>query len=243
MAAEKQLMEDLFDVVLFGVRDEITDRTKVMREIARILQLDQATMARAASGQAGVVLRKSLPREVAEKYRHALQKAGAICNVRPAKGERDRLELLDPADYPTEPAEFRCPACGFKQAMTADAAWPRVCPQCGTAPEKYHLVSRKKEERSIIRQRLREAHLEEEAQLQALEKRLREAARRKQIEQEVRRELGFSRLLLWRVRRALGVVAVWAAFLAMVLVLYLAYQTWMVPHPEPAAGSVAGPAR
>lgn len=127
--------------------------------------------------------------------------------------------------------------------MAAGADWPVVCPQCGTVPEKYHLVSKKKEERSIVRQRLLEARMGEAAQLQALDRRRKEDARRQQIERDIRRELGFSRLLWWRARRVLGVVAVWAAFLTMALVLYLAYQTWMVPHPEPATGTVESLAR
>ncbi len=240
--------DELFDLILFRVSDQAADRKQVIENIARLLKLSHEAMAKveAAGDRVGMVVRSGLPREIAEKYRQALLKSGAVCNMRPASEHLQHLDLLSSDQYLSVPEDFHCPSCNYLQPIADGEAWPKICPRCGVVPEKFQLVSKKKEAQSSHwRHVAEERHIEAERR-QVQQKRKQAEARHRHIEEELRHELGFTRLMMLRAGRYLGAVATWAAILLMAGLVYLAYLKLMAPESaRPAAppSQVGAPGR
>lgn len=227
-------MSDRYDVMLFGVSDE-GDRGQILRHLASILKVDEGVIARASSGQ-GVVLRSGLGKEVAERYRDALIKAGAVCNLRPAKENSGiQLELvpLDQSGPDQERAVFLCPACGFRQE-SAGSERPLMCPSCGVVPEKFSRLQAEKTERERIKQQLlRQHHLQQEKR-EAEEAHRKQAALRRELEEEIRRELSLPWALSTRAHRIGTSAVLWGTGLLMglgVSILYVKLNAPPAPLP------------
>jgi hypothetical protein len=69
------------DVVYAGVLAAGRDAAQVKSDLARLFKTDAAGIERLFSGQP-VIIKKGLDPQTAEKYRVALEKAGAICEIR-----------------------------------------------------------------------------------------------------------------------------------------------------------------
>jgi hypothetical protein len=107
------------DVVYAGVLAAGRDAAQVKSDLARLFKTDAAGIERLFSGQP-VIIKKGLDPQTAEKYRVALEKAGAICEIRTHASETapavtsaslaagtDRLTIAPAGVILTTPVEVR----------------------------------------------------------------------------------------------------------------------------------------
>ena len=202
-------MATVYDVILFGWRDEVTDRDQVLDHLARILRLEPGVVAQVRQGGAAVVLRSALPKEIADRYRAALTKSGVICNLRPSQASTAELVLVPMVEDEETQSEldFECPSCGFRQTFETVGEVPLLCPACGVSPEKFKLLRNELAERERIKKRLlRQQQIDQKLQEEEAQQRRREAERQA-LEDEIRREMNLSPLLSTRGKR-MGIGAV-----------------------------------
>jgi hypothetical protein len=101
------------DVIYAGVLAAGREAAQVKSDLARLFKTDAAGIERLFSGQP-VIIKKGLDPQTAEKYRVALEKAGAICEIKtrtsveaaPAAAT-DRLTIAPAGVILTTPAEIR----------------------------------------------------------------------------------------------------------------------------------------
>jgi hypothetical protein len=109
------------DVIYAGVLAAGHDAAQVKSDLARLFKTDAAGIERLFSGQP-VIIKKGIDPQTAEKYRIALEKAGAICEIRrhapvgvisaatsilPTASDPDRLTIAPAGTILTEPAEVK----------------------------------------------------------------------------------------------------------------------------------------
>ncbi|RQW82241.1 MAG: hypothetical protein EHM62_03885 [Methylococcus sp.] len=222
------MANELYDLILFGLHDDVTDPQQAIRTLAAALKIDEGFIAEAVQGASGVVLRRGMPKDMAERYRVALAKAGAVCNIRPASAAAVGLSLAPIVEASAEAHEFSCPACGYTQNLQENDPRLLTCPSCGVVPEKYLKLQEEQAERERIKARLLKQNEAQRAQREAEAAERAEQARREALEEEIRKELALPSALSSRVRRMMTGVAVWSAGLLMgagALALHHAYST------------------
>lgn len=222
------MANELYDLILFGLQEDVTDPRQAIRTLAAALKIDEGFIAEAVQGSSGVVLRRGMPKDIAERYRVALAKAGAVCNIRPASAAAVGLSLAPIEEASAEARAFTCPACGYTQNLQENDEQLLTCPSCGVVPEKYLKLQEEQAERERIKARLLKQNEAQRAQREAEAAERAEQARREALEEEIRKELALPSALSSRARRVMTGVAVWSAGLLMgagALTLHHAYFT------------------
>lgn len=82
-----------FDLIFSGELVEGADPRQVRRNLEALFKTDAGAIARLFTGKP-VVIRKDLDQEAAERYRAALQKAGALCRVRRIETDQPGIAAL-----------------------------------------------------------------------------------------------------------------------------------------------------
>ena len=220
------MANELYDLILFGLQEDVSDPQQSIRTLAAALKIDECFIAEAVQGSSGVVLRRGMPKDIAERYRVALAKAGAVCNIRPASAAAVGLSLAPIEEASAEARAFTCPACGYTQNLQENDEQLLTCPSCGVVPEKYLKLQEEQAERERIKARLLKQNEAQRAQREAEAAERAEQARREALEEEIRKELALPSALSSRARRLMTGVAVWSAGLLMgagALALHHAY--------------------
>lgn len=237
------MANELYDLILFGLQEDVTDPRQAIRTLAAALKIDEGFIAEAVQGSSGVVLRRGMPKDIAERYRVALAKAGAVCNIRPASAAAVGLSLAPIEEASAEARAFTCPACGHTQNLQENDEQLLTCPSCGVVPEKYLKLQEEQAERERIKARLLKQNEAQRAQREAEAAERAEQARREALEEEIRKELALPSALSSRARRVMTGVAVWSAGLLMgagALTFHHAYfsgDETALPSGQPATGS------
>lgn len=222
------MANELYDLILFGLQEDVSDPRQAIRTLAAALKIDEGFIAEAVQGSSGVVLRRGMPKDIAERYRVALAKTGAVCNIRPASAAAVGLSLAPIEEASAEARAFTCPACGYTQNLQENDEQLLTCPSCGVVPEKYLKLQEEQAERERIKARLLKQNEAQRAQREAEAAERAEQARREALEEEIRKELALPGALSSRARRVMTGVAVWSAGLLMgagALALHHAYST------------------
>ena len=237
------MANELYDLILFGLQEDVSDPQQAIRTLAAALKIDEGFIAEAVQGSSGVVLRRGMPKDIAERYRVALAKAGAVCNIRPASAAAVGLSLAPIEEASAEARAFTCPACGYTQDLQENDEQLLTCPSCGVVPEKYLKLQEEQAERERIKARLLKQSEAQRAQREAEAAERAEQARREALEEEIRKELALPSALSSRARRLMTGVAVWSAGLLMgagALTLHHAYSSGdetALSSGQPATGS------
>lgn len=230
-------MASVYDVILFGWRDEVTDRDQVVDHLAKILKLEPGVVAQVRQGGTAVVLRSALPKEIADRYRAALTKSGIICNLRPSQARTPELVLVPMVEDEDARSEldFECPSCGFRQTFETLGEVPLLCPACGVSPEKFNRLREEIAERERIKRRLlKQQEIDQRQQEEEAQQRRREAERQA-LEDEIRREMNLSPLLSTRGKR-MGIGAVlWLTGVMAGVGAVVLYQVLTASPPESVA--------
>ena len=237
------MANELYDLILFGLQEDVSDPRQAVRTLAAALKIDEGFIAEAVQGSSGVVLRRGMPKDIAERYRVALAKAGAVCNIRPASAAAVGLSLAPIEEASAEARAFTCPACGYTQNLQENDEQLLTCPSCGVVPEKHLKLQEEQAERERIKARLLKQNEAQRAQREAEAAERAEQARREALEEEIRKELALPSALSSRARRLMTGVAVWSAGLLMgagALTLHHAYfsgDETALSSGQPATGS------
>ena len=237
------MANELYDLILFGLQEDVSDPQQAIRTLAAALKIDEGFIAEAVQGSSGVVLRRGMPKDIAERYRVALAKAGAVCNIRPASAAAVGLSLAPIEEASAEARAFTCPACGYTQDLQENDEQLLTCPSCGVVPEKYLKLQEEQAERERIKARLLKQSEAQRAQREAEAAERAEQARREALEEEIRKELALPSALSSRARRLMTGAAVWSAGLLMgagALTLHHAYYSGdetALSSGQPATGS------
>lgn len=75
-----------FDLIFTGELVAGCDPAQVRRDLERLFKTDAAAVARLFTGKP-VVIKKAIDEQTAQRYRAALQQAGALCRIRPVPVE------------------------------------------------------------------------------------------------------------------------------------------------------------
>jgi len=192
-------MADLYDVILFGINTEDSERDTTLHTIATILGIKETELRDIVDNHLPATIKQGVPIEVARKYHTAILRAGGTCNFRPSTSKKVKLELA-PLELQRERSLFICPACEYKQEIPIEETAPTQCPQCGIIPSKYDKLAAAKEERERIKQRLLSMHNLREQQNKELAERKALEERQRRLEEEIRKELGLPKLINSRFR-------------------------------------------
>ncbi|MFM8332631.1 MAG: hypothetical protein ACKN9T_13155 [Candidatus Methylumidiphilus sp.] len=208
-------MADLQDVIFLGVNlSGPEERATAILGIAELLDANADEIRHLADNNISAVVKQAVPIADARKYQREILRLGGVCNYRPSTKTVRKLELA-PMEATKEQITFTCPACEFKQKLASEADMPTICPQCGIIPSKYDKVAALKEEREKIKRRLLNQHKLQEEQAQALSEQQEMEARRRQIEEELRKELGLPKVLNSRLRLMSSAAFLWLLGLGM----------------------------
>lgn len=185
-------MDKRYTVQFFGTAAEGERRLEVMREVQRLLKLDTRQLIALFDASDGVTLLNSDNREQADRMVRSLTYFGARCRLKDAEAtETPDWASWELVDKNAEQVHiFHCRACGHSIRLPVQQALPTTCPECGVVAAKYDQVAQKKRERERIRQSILAAEQAKAEKAGLRAQQAREDALRKQIEAEVRRELG-----------------------------------------------------
>jgi tetratricopeptide (TPR) repeat protein len=207
-------VNELYDVILLGIDAEVPDRRASIGMIAELLGVDEAKIAYVIENNKKAIVKHGILLEEAQNYQHQILRRGGFCNYRPVQISGTKLELA-PIEEKSEEIVFSCPACNYREKVAAAADMPVNCPQCGIIPSKYYKVAAIKNEREMVKRRLlgKQQLLEQQAKDLA-ESQQREARRRK-LEEEVRKELGLPKALNSRLRLFGSAACLWVLGIGM----------------------------
>jgi len=111
---------------------------EVRANLARLGKYDEKTLDKLFSGRE-IILKKNLPLETAERYKAALDKTGARCEIKPVV--TIPIEQLDVSTILPKQAEtFPCPKCGAAE-QTGES-----CDKCGILFAKYEQALQRRAE-------------------------------------------------------------------------------------------------
>ena len=221
-----------YEVVFSGTDAEGERKFEVMRHVQRTLKISEHQLVGLFNQSEDVVLLKTADRGKAERLIARLKHAGARASLRDTasipKPDWQDWELQDAREngYHT----FQCHACNHAVRLPLSEPLPPICPECRVVAAKYHDVAQKKREREQVRRKvldLEQAKFEQKARVDEI---AREAALRKKIEREVRRELGLEPTLGKRLKTSAAVIATFA-FGAASTVAYHSYQASIQQEP------------
>ncbi len=182
----------LYDLLLFGTTLQGAERMDAINTLAKMLKTSSGKVELMLEKKS-VVLLKRVSADVVKKYERKLTAIGFKCNTRPCNESGADLELV-----PLEKMQHTlgCPACGHVHKFAEGEDEPDVCASCNVVFAKYS-DNLKLEREKIKRALLAKSQLAEKAQ-QEEKQRLQEEARRRRLEEEIRKELGLPRFVTRR---------------------------------------------
>lgn len=184
----------VFDVVIFGTDLEGIAREQAKRKLAELALCDP-NQADQLLRTDGAVVKRQATSEEARRLQQQLSQLGIKCNYRPSIATGGTFELV-----PVEEEEpvIVCPACGHSHRVDPAVPKPEICEKCGVVFSKFEKVSEIKLEREQIKRRLLSQHQRLIDERAAEQKRLDEEARRKLLEEEIRKQLGLPKFVTTR---------------------------------------------
>jgi len=183
-----------YDLVLFGSDLQGAERAQAVSRLAQWMKVTPEQGAQILE-QRGLVIARGLDADTGAETQRKLLAIGVRCNLRPCSTSGLTLEL---AAVEAPPTVMTCPACGHVQQVKGDEPAPTTCEQCEIVFAKYENLAKEKKEREQIRQTLiyeQQRSLERDQREQ--EERLAQQ-RRRQLEDEIRKQLGLPRLMASR---------------------------------------------
>lgn len=121
--------------LLYGFKPD-----EVRANLVRLGNYSEQTLDKLFSGRE-IVIKKDLPLDTAQRYKEALGKAGARCDIKPVATVP--IEQLDVSSIlPQETKTFPCPKCGAKEQSGES------CAQCGILFARYEQVQQRRAEQS-----------------------------------------------------------------------------------------------
>jgi len=183
-----------YDLVLFGSDLQGEERAQAVNRLAQWMKIDPEQGAQILE-QRGLVIARGLDADTGAETQRKLLAIGIRCNLRPCNTSGLTLEL---AAVEKPATVITCPACGHVHQVKGDEPAPTTCEQCEIVFAKYENLAKEKKEREQIRQTLvygQQRSLEREQKEQ--EERLAQQ-RRRQLEDEIRKQLGLPRLMASR---------------------------------------------
>jgi predicted RNA-binding Zn-ribbon protein involved in translation (DUF1610 family) len=207
-------VNELYDVILLGIDSEVPNRRASISNIAELLGMDEAKIAYAIDNNKKAIVKQGILLEDAQNYQQQILRRGGFCNYRPVPTSGTRLELA-PIEEKSEDVVFACPACNYREKVATPEDLPVNCPQCGIIPSKYNKVAALKNEREMVRRRLLSKHQLLEQQAKDLADSQQREARRRKLEEEVRKELGLPKALNSRIRLFGSAAFLWALGMGM----------------------------
>jgi membrane associated rhomboid family serine protease len=123
--------EQQYRIVFRGEMAYGFEQDETRANLKRLCKYDEATLDRLFSGKP-VVLKSKLSRDMAGKYKQALDRTGAVCVI-------EEVPTEAPKPAPVEkPQTMTCPKCGREQSPGM------TCVDCGIVFAKYHEMQRRK---------------------------------------------------------------------------------------------------
>lgn len=111
-----------FDVVFTGERVPGSDLDEVRRQLATLFRADEAAIDRLFDAGVPVVIRRGVGEALAQRYQAAMRKAGAVVQVRPARGAH--ASPGDAAPQPLTTPSPESPASGIGSASLLPPGTP-----------------------------------------------------------------------------------------------------------------------
>jgi hypothetical protein len=181
-------MADAFNLVFVRIEDG-KDPQDVKQKLSAALKTDLDRVQDWIDADGPVTLLKEVDEETAQKVKQVVTRCGGRAIIERVELEESvgGLSLVPKKFRTTE--DFVCPACGFHKDVAIGEV-VETCDSCGTVIAKWRERQRLEKEKEEIRKRLlREA---EGAEMSEEERRRKEEelARLRQLEDEIRRELG-----------------------------------------------------
>lgn len=187
-------MEPTYEVVFYGTDAAEEEALGVMQRVGELLKLDEQQIVNLFDHPNGITLLSTSRKAKAEHLMNALLQTGALCNLRDAKHQRDEWESWELEDKGENlHSVFHCRACNYAERLPRDREIYGVCPQCGVVQAKYDDVTQRKLKRERVRRRILSVQDAKAKKLHDELEREREDKLRKDIEKEIRREMGSRR--------------------------------------------------
>jgi len=108
------MSEQLFEVAFYGKVSEGANPAEVRAKVGKMFNADKAKLAQLFSGKR-IVIKKNLDQATAAKYKTALTRAGAECEIRPMGG----AAAAKPQAPAAKPPAAKAPAAKAPAARTA----------------------------------------------------------------------------------------------------------------------------
>ena len=194
-----QIVGELYDLIFIGIDTEAADRKASIDSIAELLGLEASEVEHIADKNLRAIVKQGIFLDDAKNFQQQLLRRGGFCNYRPSPKSQTQFELA-PIESDDEELMFVCPACAYKEKVATPAELPATCPRCGIIPNKFNKVAAEKHERELVKRRLLNKHKLQEKLAQDEAQRKEQEARRRQLEDEIRKELGLPRVINSRLR-------------------------------------------
>ncbi|MBB1074554.1 hypothetical protein HUU62_09040 [Rhodoferax sp. 4810] len=176
-------MDQLFDVVFFGVQDD-KDPIATAHTLATSFGIPIETATALVQKPAGTVIKKAVTLEVAQRYQVVMTQAGAKVNYKPCT-TGTKLELVA-----IEKARFTCPNCQHQLESDEGETRPDICPQCGIVFTKLQKTDQAQQEIEEIKIRLQKIKEMQDAEDQRKQQEIETEERRSLLEKRLRKEMG-----------------------------------------------------
>jgi hypothetical protein len=201
-----------YKVIFFGTDAEDDRKIEVMRGVQELLKLSEQHLVSLFDSPQGVTLYHTDDRKKAERLVRRLERVGARAELIDKRAPQNKS-----ADdwEPEEKAEithqvFQCRACNYAERLPPTEPIPAICPECGVVATKYEHVANEKRKRERIRRSVVDIETARQEKTETAAQRIDEDALRRQIEREVRRELGIASPAAQRVRGGMIAAGVFA---------------------------------
>ena len=205
-------MSKRYQLVFQGTQAVGNRRVEIMQQVKRLLRLNTQEVITLFEQPPGAVLFETSSHDKAQRLLRTLNHMGARCTLRdtaqPTQTAWQDWRLEDLAQDSSH--VFQCHACHYAVRLPIDQPLPTVCPECGVVAAKFAKVADEKRKRERMRQRLIDIERAKERKTIEAEERAQEEALRKEIERQVRRELGLNRRFTDHLRTAALVASVFA---------------------------------
>lgn len=134
--------KEQYRVIILGTSAVGDEKTAVQYRLAKLFRIDNAKAAKMVKGNP-VTIKRSITKERALRYKHAIQKAGALC----------KIELDVSADMKSghgviakdinQKIMITCPKCGYQLGFEqSEGSQSDECPACGIIVSKYQQVQK-----------------------------------------------------------------------------------------------------
>jgi tetratricopeptide (TPR) repeat protein/uncharacterized Zn finger protein (UPF0148 family) len=186
-------MDDLYDVVFFGLQDG-QEMDAVNNALAAAFSIPVAKAAQLTLKPSGTLIKKGVTLEVAQRYQTLLMQAGVKANYKPAV-TANQLKRV-----PIEKSKQQCPACNEVLEWNDGEEEPSVCPHCGVVFKKFKENQERQQEAAEIRERLQKIQALQTVEASKEQERISAENRRQTMEEQLRREMGLPNIVNTRAR-------------------------------------------